>query len=326
MKKLKRFFKRFMIFVVFLIAFMFLNNTNLFTKADLEAPQLLAHRGVAQTFTMEGIASDTCTAQRIYEPEHPYLENTIPSMEAAFEAGADLVELDVQPTTDGEFAVFHDWTLECRTDGKGVTREHSMEDLKKLDIGHGYTANNGKTYPFREKGVGLMPTLEEVLTHFPEQSLLIHIKSDDPKEGELLAQYLLEHDDELENISVYGGDQPVAALKEKLPNTRVMSMETLKSCLLPYLAVGWTGYVPSSCENTQLHIPEKFAPLMWGYPNKFISRMEDENTRVILVAGDGGWSEGFDSVEDIERLPEKYNGMIWTNRVDLIAPVMKVGK
>ena len=47
-------------------------------------------------------------------------------MQAGFAAGADVVELDVHPTTDGEFAVFHDWTLDCRTDGHGVTREHSM--------------------------------------------------------------------------------------------------------------------------------------------------------------------------------------------------------
>ncbi len=56
-------------------------------------------------------------------PTHGYLENTIASMQASFEAGADIVELDVHPTTDGRFAVFHDWTLDCRTDGHGVTRE-----------------------------------------------------------------------------------------------------------------------------------------------------------------------------------------------------------
>ena len=90
-------------------------------------------------------------------------------MRAGFAAGADIVELDVHPTTDGEFAVFHDWTLDCRTDGQGVTREHSMAYLKKLDIGHGYTADGGKTFPFRGKGIGLMPTLAEVLEAFPQR-------------------------------------------------------------------------------------------------------------------------------------------------------------
>src|SRR4051812_50073994 len=103
-----------------------------------------------------------------------YLENTIASMQAGFAAGADIVELDVHPTTDGEFALFHDWTLDCRTDGHGVTREHSMAYLKKLDIGYGDTADGGKSFPFRGKR---MPTLAEVLEAFPQGRLLINVKS-----------------------------------------------------------------------------------------------------------------------------------------------------
>jgi glycerophosphoryl diester phosphodiesterase len=320
----KRWLKRFVLVLLVLIVFMFLNNTSLFTKNENREPFLLAHRGLAQTFPMEGILSDTCTAERIHEPEHPYLENTIPSMEAAFESGADMVEFDVQPTTDGEFAVFHDWTLECRTDGEGVTREHTMAELKQLDVGYGYTADNGKTFPFRGTGVGLMPTLDEVLTHFPEQSFLIHIKSNDPNEGEQLAAYLAKlPKGRTNNLSVYGGDEPIAALKKAQPDLRVMSMATLKSCLLPYIAVGWTGIIPSACEKTQLHLPEKYAPYIWGFPGKFLSRMEKADTRVILVAGDGGWSEGFDTKQDMKRLPEKYTGGIWTNRIDVIAPLIE---
>lgn len=90
---------------------------------------------MAQTFHMEGITNDTCTAERIYPPEHPYLENTIASMQSAFDRGADVVELDIQPTKDGQFAVFHNWTLGCRTNGEGVTRDFSLAHLQKLDIG-----------------------------------------------------------------------------------------------------------------------------------------------------------------------------------------------
>ncbi|WP_102346639.1 glycerophosphodiester phosphodiesterase family protein [Bacillus sp. Marseille-P3661] len=323
MKKFKRILKNIVIFLVLLIAFMYANNSSLFSRKDINPPILLAHRGMAQTFHMEGIQNDTCTAERIYEPEHPYLENTIPSIEAAFKAGADIVEFDVHPTKDGQFAVFHDWTLECRTNGNGVTREHTMEELKQLDVGYGYTANGGNTYPFRGQGIGMMPTLDEVLTQFQKQAFLIHIKSDDPNEGKQLAQYLSRLDEaQLSQLSVYGGDAPIAVLKQHLPSLRVMSLETMKSCLLPYLAVGWTGYVPNSCQNTQLHIPEKYAPLMWGYPNKFVTRMKNSNTRVILVAGDGGWSEGFDNEQDLERLPLDYTGGIWTNRIDIIAPLI----
>jgi glycerophosphoryl diester phosphodiesterase len=106
-----------------------LNNTSLWSS-QRAAPTLLAHRGLAQTYPASGLTATTCTAARIFAPEHSFIENTLPSMRAAFAAGADIVELDVHPTSDGQVAVFHDWTLDCRTDGHGVTREHSLAELK----------------------------------------------------------------------------------------------------------------------------------------------------------------------------------------------------
>ncbi|MFI8685755.1 glycerophosphodiester phosphodiesterase family protein [Rossellomorea sp. NPDC077527] len=321
---MKKGLKRTILFFLALSIFVFLNNSSLFSKEREGDPLLLAHRGLAQTFPMEGITGEMCTAEIIHEPEHPYLENTIPSMEAAFKEGADLVEIDIQPTKDGEFAIFHDWTLDCRTDGTGKTRDYTMDELRKLDVGYGYTADNGKTYPFRGKGVGKMPTLNEVLTHFPNKEFLIHIKSNDPVEGTQLTEYLSRYSKtRMDDLSVYGGDEPIKTLKEKMPGLRAMSKETLKSCVLSYEAISWTGYIPDACKNTQIHIPEKYAPYLWGFPTKFVNRMEEVNTRVILVAGDGNWSEGFDEESDLERIPEGYKGWIWTNRIDRIASVVK---
>ncbi|MGW9123875.1 glycerophosphodiester phosphodiesterase family protein [Paenibacillus chitinolyticus] len=324
MKKIKRILKsKFFLFTALLLVFFYVNNSSLFVKRDAGAPYLLAHRGLAQTFTMENIANDTCTAERIYPPEHPYLENTIPSMEAAFQSGADSVELDIKPTKDGQFAVFHDWTLDCRTPAAGKTSDYTMAQLKELDIGYGYTPDHGKTYPFRGKGTGLMPSLREVLELFPDRSFLIHIKSNDAAEGKQLAEFLsVRPKEQVDRLTVYGGDEPIDALKAKLPGIRVMSMATMKSCLIPYIAAGWTGYIPSACERTQLHIPEKIAPWLWGWPDKFLNRMDGANTRVIVVGGDGSdFSSGFDSPEDIKRLPSGYSGGIWTNRIDKIAPL-----
>jgi glycerophosphoryl diester phosphodiesterase len=309
--------------VLALLVIVYLNNSSLLAGAREGRPTLLAHRGVAQTFPMDGLTSDTCTAERIFPPEHEYLENTIPSIAAAFAAGADVVELDIHPTTDGEFAVFHDWTVDCRTDGQGVTRELTLAELQGLDIGYGYTADSGQTFPFRGKGSGMMPSLDEVLASFPAQSLLIHIKSNDPEEGVQLANYLSTVPEaQLERLAVYGGDEPIRTLRERLPEVRVMSVATMKACLMPYLALGWTGYVPAACDHTQLHLPEEVAPWLWGWPNRFVQRMAANETRVILVAGDGGFSEGFDTVEDLERLPDGYQGGIWTNRIERIGPVI----
>jgi glycerophosphoryl diester phosphodiesterase len=41
-------------------------------------------------------------------PTHGFIENTIPSMQAAVAAGAQVIELDVHLTPDNVFAVFHD--------------------------------------------------------------------------------------------------------------------------------------------------------------------------------------------------------------------------
>lgn len=296
--------------------------------SNYRAPTLvLAHRGLAQTYHRRGLTNETCTANRIDPPEHPYLENTIVSMHAAFAAGADIVEFDIHPTTDGQFAVIHDWTLECRTNGRGVTREHSMAELKALDIGYGYTADGGKTFPFRGKGIGLMPTMDEVLSAFPANRFLINIKSNDPDEANLLAARLQQLSPERQALLMaYGGTRPIARLQELMPAMKVMSKDTLIKCLTRYIGVGWLGIVPETCENSLLLIPRNATFLFWGWPDLMIERMQAHGTSVFVrgdyTFGDVGTS-GIDTLQDAQQLPADFPGGIWTNRVDRVAPYFK---
>ncbi len=300
-------------------------NSSILAPALNERPVLLAHRGLAQTYPAADITAATCTATRIDPPEHRQIENTITSMEAAFAAGADIVELDIHPTRDGQFAVFHDWTLECRTDGSGTTRDKTMAELKALDIGHGYTADGGKTFPFRGRGIGLMPTLDEVLGRFPEQRLLINIKSNDPEEGRALAARLsLLPPERLARLMAYGGEPPIAALREALPSLVTMSATAEKRCLLRYLAIGWAGFTPSDCARQLLLIPSNYTKWLWGWPQRFTARMRAVGSEVIvagpLVGGDV--STGIDRAEDLAGLARPIPGL-WTNRIDRIAPLVE---
>ena len=307
-------------------SFAYLNNTNLLATPGQGRPLLLAHRGLAQTYHRQDLDNATCTATRIDPPEHPYLENTIASMQAAFRAGADIVEFDVHPTTDGAFAVFHDWTIDCRTEGKGVTRQHTLAQLKALDIGYGYTADGGATYPFRGKGVGLMPSLDEVLQEFPDRRFLINVKSNDASEGELLAQRLARlTPDALGRLMVYGGGAPIDVLRARLPGVPAMSGTSLKSCALRYLALGWSGYVPAPCRQSLVLLPTNIAPYAWGWPHRLVERMRLAGTSVFVTgAYDGGTgASGIDSGEELRGLPAGYSGGIWTNRIDRMAPVTK---
>ncbi len=135
-------------FPLVITAALWIGNTSLFSSFPQNKPLgIIAHRGQHQLFDSTKVQDDTCTASLMLPPTHAFLENTVAGMKAAFEAGADVVELDVHLTPDKQFAVFHDWTLHCRTEGKGVTEQTPMPVLKTLDIGYGYTADGGG--PFR---------------------------------------------------------------------------------------------------------------------------------------------------------------------------------
>ncbi|MBY5528904.1 glycerophosphodiester phosphodiesterase family protein [Rhizobium leguminosarum] len=304
----------------------YLNNTSLIAEHRPGKPVLLAHRGIAQRFDETDLKNDTCTASRMLPPKHDYLENTLPSMQAGFAAGADIVEIDVHPTTDGQFAVFHDWTLDCRTDGHGVTREHSMADMKRLDIGYGYTADGGKTFPFRGRGIGIMPTLAEVLSTFPDRRFLINVKSRDPSEGEKLATVLngLSQERRAE-IIVYGGDEPIDVLRRMAPDIKTASRKSLKGCLFGYVGYGWTGPLPDECKHAMMLVPINIAPWLWGWPDRFLNRMADAGTEVFVLGPYRGsdFSTGIDDPAQLARLPPNYAAGIWTNEIEAIGKLAK---
>jgi glycerophosphoryl diester phosphodiesterase len=253
------------------------------------------------------------------------MENTIPSITEAFKDGADLVEFDIHPTTDGSWAVFHDWVLDCRTNGQGVTRNHALAYLKTLDVGYGYTADGGKTFPLRGQGVGLMPSLDEVLSAFPNGSFLIHIKSNDPREGEALVTKLKTlPNSTLRNLMVYGGNRPVSIVRSKMPDLRTVCLKMEKNCLVTYAALGWTGYIPTDCRNSLLIVPANIAPWLWGWPNRFLRRMINVGTEV-FVADDlkSGGLKGLNGPEDLRKLPKGYSGGIWTDQIDVVGPALR---
>ncbi len=280
--------------------------------------QVLAHRGLHQTFNPVGITNKTCTAARIDTPRHGYIENTLPAIKAALAMGADIIEFDIHPTTDGDFAVFHDWRLACRTDGQGVTRQQTMAYLKGLDIGYGYTADGGKTYPFRGQFVGAMPSLDEVLSAFPDTHFLINMKSKSTEEAEALTAYL--KDANRARLSVYGSGKGVDLFAKLNPDIKTLSKQTAKVCLKHYLLTGWTGHMPKACHNTYVPVPKNYQWAVWGWPNRFEVRLQKVGSRSILMGPHerGKANSGIDSKDALADVPQGFGGIIWTNRIDVI--------
>lgn len=91
--------------------------------------RLIAHRGFAGAFP----------------------ENTLQAVEEAT-AYADEIEIDVRRCESGELVVFHDATVDRLTDGAGAVADHTIDELRALDV--------------LDTGAGV-PTLSEVLRAVP---------------------------------------------------------------------------------------------------------------------------------------------------------------
>ena len=62
-------------------------------------------------------------------------ENTSHAIAAALHSGARGIELDVQRTADGEHVLWHDATIDAKSDGTGRIEDHTLAELRQLDVG-----------------------------------------------------------------------------------------------------------------------------------------------------------------------------------------------
>ncbi|GGI03353.1 glycerophosphodiester phosphodiesterase family protein [Egicoccus halophilus] len=102
--------------------------------------------------------------------------NTIAAFDLALEQGADVLEMDLQVTADGEVVVIHDGTVDRTTDGTGAVAELTLSEVQALDAGWYFTDTDGGQ-PFRGQGIRI-PTLREVLERYPDHPLIVELKTD----------------------------------------------------------------------------------------------------------------------------------------------------
>jgi len=106
-------------------------------------------------------------------------ENTMQAFTGSRDLGVDVLEMDVQTTADNILVVMHDSTLERTTDGSGPVNRLTLAQLKKLDAAFHWSADGGRTFPLRGRGV-TVPTLEEVFKAFPNMRFNIEPKQVQP--------------------------------------------------------------------------------------------------------------------------------------------------
>lgn len=180
----------FISFIVFIVLSM-MNMNSLEKSVYAPDTKIIAHRG--------------------YVPGN--VENTISGLVSAANAGADLIEIDIQQTVDGEFVVFHDRTLRRLAGKNGVIANMTLNELKTLTI-----HQNG----FSDKISSLDDCIE--IAKALDVALLIELKvhgkeTEDvlPKLVEKLRNYKV-----LDSYYVQSADgQKMMQLKKLVPNLRV---------------------------------------------------------------------------------------------------------
>ncbi len=109
-------------------------------------PYVMAHRG----------AKNVCP------------ENTMAAFKQAVADGADMIETDLQVTSDGKFVCIHDATINRTTNGVGEVATMSLRKIKQ------YRATKGFDN-FEDERI---PTLEETLDFLPEdRALFLELKA-----------------------------------------------------------------------------------------------------------------------------------------------------
>lgn len=62
-------------------------------------------------------------------------ENTMPSFDLGLTMGANGIETDLQETKDGKIVIFHDRTIDEKSNGTGAIADYTYEELLKMDFG-----------------------------------------------------------------------------------------------------------------------------------------------------------------------------------------------
>lgn len=197
-------------------------------------PRVIAHRGSSGT----------------------YPENTLLSFVQAVNDGADVLELDVHLSADGQVVVLHDRTVDRTTDGEGLVHEHRFEALRQLDAGYKFSCDGGLTFPFRGKGIAI-PTLEEVIEACPSMPLNIELKSRDSRLVSAVAA-ILEGTGKLDSVLLSSTDnRQMRSLRSRMPisNWGFSRREALRFLLRTWLRLPFVfGKMPAPV----LQLPLKY--------------------------------------------------------------------
>jgi glycerophosphoryl diester phosphodiesterase len=167
---------------------------------DLPTPHLFGHRGASG--------------------EAP--ENTVLAFERASEAGVPYLEMDCHATRDGEIVILHDETVDRTTEGSGPVRELRFAEVERLDAGYRFSADGGRTFPYRGRGIRI-PRLPSILERFPQARINLEVKSGEPGVAEEVVRVIRRGHAERRMLLASEDDGTLEAIRKLEPGTAIGS-------------------------------------------------------------------------------------------------------
>jgi len=248
------------------------------------APLLVAHRGGS------GVAP----------------ENTLIAFRSAVEDwGADMLEMDVRTTRDGEVVVIHDATVDRTTDGTGPVASFTYPELERLDAGARFVDPDGNA-SFAGKGVKV-PRFEDVLTALPNTRMNVEAK--EPQVAGRLVDVIRRHGAE-RRVLVAAEFERARRFARGYPGPWGASRHHVLMFLLSARLPGGGPYTP---EVDILQVPEVWKGIRIVTP-RFVREAHRRNIPVQV------WT--VDDPRDMRRLLAMGVDGIQTDRPDLLAHVL----
>lgn len=147
--------REFMIKLLFLLIFS-LPSIAMPQALDCPCPQIMAHRGASG--------------------EYP--QSTKLAFDQALIQGADILEIDVYLSRDKQVVVSHNDNLHYTTGYNQKISQLDYEKIANLDAGYLFSLDEGKSYPYRDKGLYLL-TIDKLFDLYPKQRFNIEMKIND---------------------------------------------------------------------------------------------------------------------------------------------------
>ncbi|MDX5864551.1 glycerophosphodiester phosphodiesterase [Bacillus cereus group sp. BfR-BA-01119] len=166
------------IYIVTIICTFIVIGTFVFHKVN----ELKYTKAINQSNYIKNIAHRGASA---YAPEH-----TIAAYKLGQQLKGDYIEIDLQMTKDGYLVAMHDETLNRTTNGTGLVKEHTLEELKQLKADSSFNEKHPNLAK-KEYENAKVPTLEEVIEVFGHDANY-YIKTKSPDEYPGMEEKLLE--------------------------------------------------------------------------------------------------------------------------------------